>query len=85
MAPYTCVPCGPPARVVSLTKSRKIPTRQILPLCFVRRACFKNHLPVVQALLATPGIDVNAHLAKASISSLTAAAQLGHTGTRPEP
>ena len=35
---YDAPPCGPSVRVVSLTKSRKIPTRNILPLFFVLQA-----------------------------------------------
>ena len=40
LAPRACAPCGPSARVVSRTTSRKIPTRQILPFVF---ACQLKH------------------------------------------
>ena len=35
LALRTYAPCGPSVRVVSQTKSRKIPTRKVLPLFFV--------------------------------------------------
>ena len=37
LAPRTYAPCGPSVRVDGLTKSRKTPTRNVLPLLFLTR------------------------------------------------
>ena len=47
---YDAPPCGPSVRVVSLTKSREIPNRNILPLFFVSRYIIAEKLPPINYL-----------------------------------